>query len=131
MLWVPIVLITVLLIASYQDYRNYQVHPLTWLPLVFILPFTLIQWWITPYYIQFLCLIAFLICFLIPRVKTYLGGADLIALVLISGLYPNPGYELFLVITGILLYGWFLTTKNEYIPALVPITLGFIISLLV
>ena len=129
MLWIPLALIIILLTASYQDYKDYRVHPLTWLPALFIIPYSLTLW--PPGVIQLSCLAFFSTCFIIPRARQYLGGADLIALVLISALYPNPRYLLFLVISGILLYGWSLTTKKEYIPALVPITVGFIVSLLV
>ena len=127
MLWVPIALSLILLIAAYQDYRDYRVHPLTWLPALFILPYSQALW--PPGVIQLSCLAFFSICFIIPPVRQYLGGADLIALVLISALYPNPAYEAFLVITGLCITGW-LIIKEDKIPGLVPITLGFILSVL-
>ena len=126
MLWIPIFLTLILIIAAIQDYRNYEVNPYTWLPSVIILPFTLTQWSMENWF-QIVCLICFSTCFIIPRARQYLGGADIVALILVSGLYPNPYYLTFLIITGLVFYGWSLVTKENRIPGLVPITLGFIL----
>jgi Flp pilus assembly protein protease CpaA len=132
MLWVPLALVIILCIAAYQDLLNYEINPWTWYPSVFILPYTLMLWLESPPgIVQVLFLAGLITCFIIPYIRHYIGGADLAALTLVTGMYPHPAFVLFLLVTGLMVAGWSIITTENRIPGVVPITLGFIISLIV